>query len=312
MQAKSSYKQTLRNYLFKLKLSQPFGGLPINLYEPIKPFFIIGSGRCGTTLLRRILCAHPDCCIPPETYVLAKCIDLYRKYNNLPWKDLVYLVLSTLEYHPKFVAFGISLRPLAEQLTKAPESKRSLAFILDQFYHYYALENNDTCIRWGDKTPKNTFHLSSIHDVFPNAQYIHLIRHGFDVVHSYIRTGLHQNLSHSAKQWKRAVKSAQSFGEQYPSSYLEIRYEALVTNPHKTIRKVCGFLDIGFFEDMVDESQAVATQMGDVPAFEHFSSVFEPVSTKKIGQGRDSFSDAQIKDLKQLIGKELCELGYEI
>ena len=34
------------------------------------PFFIVGSGRSGSTLLRVILCAHSRVTIPPETYFI--------------------------------------------------------------------------------------------------------------------------------------------------------------------------------------------------------------------------------------------------
>jgi len=89
-------KKALKNILFKLKLSKPFGGYPLHKDEKISPFFIIGSGRCGTTLMRRILITHPDICIPPETFVLSQWISLYQRYNNTNWKDLVYRILSTL------------------------------------------------------------------------------------------------------------------------------------------------------------------------------------------------------------------------
>lgn len=36
------------------------------------PFFITGSGRCGTTLLRRLLLEHAPVAIPPENYTLAQ------------------------------------------------------------------------------------------------------------------------------------------------------------------------------------------------------------------------------------------------
>ena len=38
---------------------------------PSSPFFIIGSSRSGTTLLRLILCGHSRLYIPPETWFIA-------------------------------------------------------------------------------------------------------------------------------------------------------------------------------------------------------------------------------------------------
>src|SRR5215204_558893 len=72
---------------------------PIHRGEGFSPFFIVGSGRCGTTLLRRILEADPTVHIPPENWVFQTMVRAYRKGSRaLLWNDLVNLVLSTFEY----------------------------------------------------------------------------------------------------------------------------------------------------------------------------------------------------------------------
>ena len=38
--------------------------------------------------------------------------------------------------------------------------------------------------RWAEKTPAHVFHMDLIHEVFPRAQFIHMIRNGRDVVRS--------------------------------------------------------------------------------------------------------------------------------
>lgn len=316
MEAITQYKQRLKQIgkdnFKRLQIASPFGGHSLHKNESIFPFFIIGTGRCGTTLLRRILFSYPDICIPPETYVFPECIQLFREYKNLPWDDLVYLILSTIEYHPKFVAFDISLRSLAQELIAVPENKRSLAMILDRFIRYYAEKKKFQCTRWGDKTPKNTWHLESINTVFPNGKYIHLIRHGADVVESYLRTRLQVGLEHSASRWKRTVQAARTFGVNHPAQYLEVHYESLVRNPQESFRKICEFLDIEYLEDQIAKSQIVTKEMGDVAIYDHFSSVSQSISTKHIGKWKNAFSNAQIEELRILIGTELEELGYKL
>ena len=39
--------------------------------RPSIPFFIAGSGRCGATLLRRLVAEQTTVVIPPENYMLA-------------------------------------------------------------------------------------------------------------------------------------------------------------------------------------------------------------------------------------------------
>jgi len=300
----------LRQLIARLQLAVPLDRYPLQHRQPVEPFFIIGSGRCGTTLLRRILFSHPDLCIPPETYFLHKCISRFERNNRLPWEELVLLILSTLEYHPKFSAFEISLRPLANQLTDAPEKDRSLAYILDQFYRYYAREKNLSCRTWGDKTPKNTYHLQKIHRVFPQARHIHLIRNGIDVVHSYVKSGLRPNLDHAAREWAQAVNLAQAFGSDHPDQYLEIYYENLVRSPAEVTRKVCDFLEVDYLPGMEKASLMSAHLMGDVQELEHLQGVKSPISTDSIGKGRKGFTLEQLHVLETAIGRKLKELGY--
>ena len=42
-------------------------GRPLHGRDRYRPFFIVGSGRCGSTLLRAMLEAHPDVHVPPES-----------------------------------------------------------------------------------------------------------------------------------------------------------------------------------------------------------------------------------------------------
>lgn len=77
-----------------------------------RPFFIIGSGRSGSTLLRRILCANPELHIPPETYVLGPAISLWEATEGDAWPVRVGRILDLFERHPEFETFGTSLDAL--------------------------------------------------------------------------------------------------------------------------------------------------------------------------------------------------------
>ena len=64
----------------------------IDKYEPV---FIVGSGRSGNTLLRRILNASNEIYIPPEMKMLNHIISIYHRYSNAPWNELVNLIYSS-------------------------------------------------------------------------------------------------------------------------------------------------------------------------------------------------------------------------
>lgn len=296
----------------------PLGGYPVRGAEKHAPFFIIGSERSGNTLLRRILTAHSELHIPPETFVLRTVIEKFQKYKKMDWDDLVYLILSQFEFYPEFYTFDTWLGPLVKELVSAPRNKRNLAFLLDSFYRYHGAQkdhvtgkNGRPITRWGDKTPLNSWHHSTLEmflDVFPDAQFIHIYRDGCDVVHSHL-TRQFTDLSGAAKRWRWAIRQTRRFTQAHPDKTIEIRYEDLVTDPEPTVKAICAFLNINFEPEML-ASEQVAQKLGDVPMLSHHQQVAKPINVNNIGKGRRKFTKEENEVLQNIIGQELEKLGY--
>ena len=279
--------------------------------EKLKPFFIIGSGRCGTTLLRRILQANADIHIPPEFCMLPRVVRMFRRENYASWERLVCLSLEIIETAPDFPTFEISLTDLRESLLLVPEERRSLACILDRFYCYHADRAGSGCKTWGDKTPGNTFRMDRIHSVFPKLRAIHLLRDGVDVTASFLKAELYTAVAPAAVRWATAVKVARAFGMRHKEQFLEIRYEKLVQSPENTVNEICGFLDIEYDANMLSSIEHVP-QMGDVGRLQHHSEVTTPIQTKSIGNGIRYFSSGDLKKIEHYIGDVLEWCDYPV
>lgn len=286
-------------------------GHPVKNTERYNPFFIVGSGRSGNTLLRKLLNNHSTITIPPETYVLGAVIKRYRQQRTMRWTDLVDYIFSTFEFYPEFETFNISLRPLVKELKNISIENRNLAFMLNRFYHYYAQQIGSDCGRWGDKTPINTFVLERIYSVFPDAKFIHIIRDGCDVIASYMQAGIYQTFEDAAERWKVSVKLAERFSKQHPGTVLTIRYEDLVTVPNHTLLKVCNFLGLNFELQMLEEKFNSCSQLGDVEMRAHHANVLNPLNTNRIGKGRASLPVDEKKKIQNIIGDQLKSLGYD-
>lgn len=241
--------------------------------------------------------------------MLGRLVRLFEQNQHLSWKQIVYLCLAQFEFHHEFDTFGISLRPLAIDLSKAPQSSQCLAYIVNKFYEFAAKEHNVLFNRWGDKTPLNTFYLNEILSVFPAAQFIHIVRDGYDVIPSYVKAGIYDELEDAARRWVQSVRLADNFSKQNKGLCFEVRYEELVTHPEEVTKKVCKFLGITFEEAMLN-SQEHASQMGDVTARSHHKNVFKPISPESIGKGRHTMSKVEKRQLAVLIGDELELRGY--
>ncbi len=129
-------------------------GRPLHGRERYRPFFIIGSGRSGNTLLRAVLQAHPAIHIPPETHVLRSVVRAWRWYCRfLRWDDLVRVVLARFEYAKDWHVFDLRLGELCRRLADAAPPSRNLAAVLDSIYRAHIARHKPAATRWGDKRP---------------------------------------------------------------------------------------------------------------------------------------------------------------
>lgn len=280
--------------------------------EKVCPFFIVGSGRCGSTLLRRILTAHSRVCIPPEMGYLAQVIEGFRQRAWRKWPQLCANVLD-------WYRFTDNWKPLIEpivpsvlvRLQDLPPDLRSLGRIIDLIYRVVApAQGKDEGCLWGDKTPANTDIMPKIHEVFPGARFIHLLRDGCDVVASFLEKDNLYTFESAAERWRDSVVRARQFAGKLPKQVLEIRYEELVRDPEASVRRCCALLEIDFKPEMLAE-KSHAANLGDVAAFDHHRKVLDDISTDSIGKGRRTLSTEQLARLQVIIGPMLAQCEYE-
>ena len=283
---------------------------PLHRNDRFAPFFIVGSGRSGTTLMRRMVQANGQVHIPPEITVMGPVIHLFRQYNAMQWSELVHLIFARFEFHPESDVFNVSLRPLVQQLVKVPPESRSLAMLLDRFYRYHGEQTAGPCDRWGDKTPLNSFYLTEIDSIFPDARYVHMLRDGVDVVHSMLQQAHRYTVASASARWKDAVHAVQTFAQTSPQRCLEIRYESLVREPSAVARRVCDFLDVAFDPRMIETDPDVKG-LDDVRHLDYHANAFKPIVADGIGKGRRTLSESQRRHVQELIGTNLERLGYE-
>ena len=107
-----------------------------------------------------------------------------------------------------------------------------------------------------------------------------------------------------------SVYLASKFLALHQNACIEIRYEALVTNPEQTIAEICKFLGINY-DNSILHSHEHTNKMGDVAMRNHHKQVFEPISASSIGKGRKQLSHQEKILLQKIIGINLEKFGYE-
>lgn len=274
-----------------------------------RPIFIVGSGRSGNTLVRRILSNEQDVYIPPETYVLGQVIKDFSNYSKLEWPVLVRLVLSHFNLSEDFHFFPTqSLRDLYFELVDLPESDRCLSTILDRFYLYMAKIVKPSATRWGDKTPLNSAHIESIYQVFPNAQFVHLVRNVYDVCLSYVKMGRYETYYDAAVRWRESNYAIEEFKKKAVNSVKTFKYEDLVVAPETNVRSLCDFLGLKYEHRLITDVPDPDI-LGDVKV-SHYSNVQNAISSKSVGSGIRELSRETIDEIKEIAGPLVHYYGY--
>ena len=263
-----------------------------------EPFFIIGSGRSGNTLLRSMLVSSDQVAIPPESYVWPRIIRRFSSYSFLPWELLSSMVVSEFESYKEFNTWEVNLYKAHQGARKLNKKDQTLSNTINCIYLAYMEERGYGDLRWGDKTPINTIYVNKILKVFPKAQYIHIERDPLDVVCSYVNAGLYKTYEEAAYFWKEATNKAETLGERLPPhQYYKISYEKLVTNPKRELPKICDFLNIKYRESMLDYWKQ-KDSLGDVKYRSHHENVGKPISTSSIGKWKNQLSPSEAQKLK--------------
>ena len=293
----------LRSFLYTFRLGR-------NLKSSDSEFlFLVGAGRSGNTLLRKLLMERASIYIPPESYVIPSVIVGLLRAGGLTWEQQVEFVLGKFEHHPEFHTFGISSLSAFATIAKVlPEEDHSLGLLLNRMYFWLASSKEITADWVGDKTPLNTYSLGLLNAILPDARYVYIERDGVDVAVSYVSAGIYKTLGDAAVRWKNSKLAWRAFRKLLRRQrYYEVRYEELVDRPDQVIDELIDHLGL----TRRPERLQVGTDLGDVVLHEHHENVLLAPRKDSIGKGRVAISPEERQWLGPILNDELLESGYE-
>ncbi len=220
-----------------------------------RPVFILGSPRSGTTLLRSLIHAHPALCCGPETHFLVDLAKIVGPY----WK--------------RIERFGFPRRFWTERI----------AAFLAGCHEAYAHQQGK--VRWADKTPAYSLCPDFLLELFPDAQFLHIIRDGHDVVASHFkRWGARSALAAACRVWRSHVETVLDFQRRHPGRVFELRYEKLVADPEDVLRAVLEFLgepwDPALLAGRLPPAEGAPSAIGRMPV------EGRPIHQASVGWGR--------------------------
>jgi hypothetical protein len=244
--------------------------------------FLVGARRSGTNWLQRTLACHPEVAsLPSETALFSDGVaTLAERFQHANPGSL--MMGRTYIRRESFLDAIRDLVDVAFIETLEPR-----------------LPDARYCI---ERTPGHGSHLRLIHDVFPDARVIHIIRDGRGVARSLLSLDWGPNtMAEAAQEWRDAVVNGRAGGAAFGDRYREVFYEQLVADPRQELSQLLSWLDLETSEDAWNQMLLEAASEFNVDPGS------PGVHTDK---WRQELTTSDISEFTRVAGSELAALGY--
>lgn len=272
------------------------------------PIFILGCDRSGTTLLRLMLNKHSKIHIPNESDYLALILPDRLKYKACNKDNRVQMLLNDLYAIDRFAKWGLDRTILERKMNTSNGSLSELLAI-----PFVVIMDQHGKLRWGDKTPRNTMIAEFLHETFPDALFIHILRDGHAVAASLMKVSwFPKNIFRIADHWRTMTKHGNQAKEFLSTEkYLEVKYEDLVRNPEAILVNICEFLGEDFEPGMLEYFKDSQDQFNEMFRGDH-ALLKSPPTGAKVDAWRNDLGVTTIFLFESLAYYELKKFGYPI
>lgn len=200
-----------------------------------------------------------------------------------------------------------------------PDAQRASEDLVDELYRILLLgmlspyKMDQDKDRVAEKSPNNVMAFAEIRALFPTSPLIHVIRDGRDVVASLLgvawinaETGdpfeYTRNATAAAEYWAACVTAGRTVS--HAESYIEVRYEKLVSEPVATLMALCEAIGEPWAPEMIEGARR--PRQDEPNAIE----ASREIDDSSVGRWHRDLSDEDKVAVFNTIGPLLAELGY--
>jgi hypothetical protein len=274
--------------------------------------FIVGCPRSGTTLLGRMVDAHPEVAIIHESRWIPS---WYRGRIGLTSDGMVTQeFVRQLSRYKRFPKLELSLDSVIDLIPRG--DRMSYAEFTEALFDLYGQSRGKRLV--GDKTPRYVRDIPTLHELFPRSRFVHIIRDGRDTVLSIMSWGnagrtvgsfttyARHPVQTTALWWEWQVRLGREAGARLEGSlYHELSYESFVADPAGGCRALCDFLGVSYDDSMLRFHQGKTRAFG-LDAKKSWLPV-----TPGLRNWRAEMAATDVEVFEATAGELLAELGYE-
>jgi hypothetical protein len=281
---------------------------------------VVGCPRSGTSLLAVMLDSHPMLAVPPETAFIAQVASLQGP-SAIVRERFLEIVTTDRITVSNWTDFGLDRDTLRERLEAIEPF--TVAAGLRAFYALYA--EGEGKPRCGDKTPSYVFMMPQIAALLPEAHFIHVIRDPGDTALSWRKTWFSpgKDFRLLGEGWRKHVEAGRRVSELLPG-YLEVRFEDLVRQPQRELKRLCEYLALPWDPVMLEYQTRGAARLQRLQGRQHAKGPMVPREERtrihvnltrtpdvdRLDVWRREMTAEERRELEAAAGPLVRELGY--
>jgi hypothetical protein len=272
------------------------------------PVFVMGCHRSGTNLLYDMLLSAGGFAIYRGSLPVYE--TLIPRFGSMEHRSNREKLVQTWVRSIGFRRSGLDVDPLSSRiLNECRTGGDFIRVIMD------AIAENQGVPRWALYDPDNVLHIERLKAAIPNALFLHIIRDGRDIALSLKKMGGFRplpwdrrgtrSLVATALYWEWMVRNGRKRGSRFPSDYMEIHYEDLVTQPRETLLRLGTFLDHDLDYDRI-------RRVGLGRLSESNSSFREEGKINPLERWKKRLSRTDVAAIEAAVGGCLEQTGYAL
>jgi hypothetical protein len=273
-----------------------------------EPVFVVGVPRSGTTVLRLMLNRHPALAMLPETWFGSRVWD--KRWSIALALDPREIFTSVLD---DFIRLLTEKQPdgfdidVIEYRHHVLAGRLSITRILSCLGEVWSKRQQKP--RWGEKSPIHAYYLLPLARMFPRMKVLHIVRDPRDVAVSLANVEFDpsDDVVVHALQWKRETVAVQAASAAI--TLMDVRYEDVVSDPQKTLRRICSFLGIVYDDQMLNFHESYEE---DAPKREWTRGARLPLNASSIGRFHREIGEHELALVEAIVLEGLGRYGYSI
>lgn len=273
-------------------------------FENVRPIFIGGCPRSGTTMLGSILGGAEGCVVTPESHFK----QTIPAFLGVDWDTGMgreqFLAVLKRNFRFRLWETAVPSRQLPEVLK--PEAYRvALCSLVDAYAESHGRPDWQV---WIDHTPQNIQDPVLLRKIFPRAKFIHLVRDPRGVAASLLRLDWGPDTAaEAALFWAQKLSYGLAVENAFPEACLRVRYEDVLRSSEETVQSVCEFCGLRF------EAKMLSGNSCDLPGYtrKQHALVGSELDPSRVDSWKNALDVWQFNAIERRVGDLMTLMGYE-